>query len=145
MPNDRLAGELLRMVQGPPQQPAAADFGLAPTPAPDATLAPTPDPIDKSLLPGTWHASRPDGSKFVLALIEGGTFDWKFILPNKKGEDFGGTYTVNGPVLILKRQPELNRQDSGALAGTVTFRNDEHFLFKLVGSPPDDQGLEFKR
>jgi hypothetical protein len=147
VPKDRLAGELLRMVQGPPpqqqpQQPAPnADFGVAPTPDPPPTDAPaaTAAPVDKTLLPGTWQATRPDGSRFTLTMTSAGTFDWRFTNPNQKGDEFGGNYSTDGPVLILERK------GGGALAGTVTFGDDGRFVFKLVGAPPDDQGLSFAR
>ena len=142
MPNDRLAGELLRMVQGPPQQAAGADPSGVPTPIPppfDDSAAPMATPIDTSLLPGTWRATRPDGSKFTLSLTDDGNFRWNYAAPNQKGDDFGGTYSVDGAVLILQRST------GGALAGTTTFDDDGHFNFKLVGAPPDDKGLSFGR
>jgi hypothetical protein len=74
-----------------------------------------------------------------LSLNEEGTFHWKYTNPNQKGDQFGGTYAVDGPVLILQRN------EGGALSGTVTFSDDEDFLFKLVGAPPDDKGLDFSK
>jgi tetratricopeptide (TPR) repeat protein len=145
MPTDRLAAELVRMVQGPARPPTpdnktANDNNNTPQPMPDPTLAtsePSVPAIDKSLLPGKWQASRPDGSKFALALTEEGKFQWKFTIPNQPGDEFGGTYSVDGSILILER-PER-----GALAGTMTFADEGHFNFKLVGAPPDDKGLDF--
>lgn len=150
MPNDRLAGELLRMVKGPPPQTTTADAALPPTPNPpandlnsvppaDAPVAASPTELDKTLLPGNWNATRSDGSKFALTLNEDGEFRWKYSAPNQSGDEFGGTYSTDGPVLILERK------EGGALAGTATFSDDEHFSFKLVGAPPDDPGLSFTR
>jgi hypothetical protein len=143
MPKDRLAGELLRMVNGPPQQTNPTDTVPNPTPNPPPTSggpdAPAVTPIDKTMLPGTWRATRPDGSNFVLTMTNDGMFHWKYSTPNKKGDEFGGTYSTDGGVLILERK------EGGALAGAVTFDDDGHFLFKLVGAPPDDKGLSFAR
>jgi hypothetical protein len=147
MPSDRLAGELLKMVQGPRGQtpsPAAEppDAGAAgpDVPGPEAAAeAPQPPPLDKDLLPGTWSATRDDGSKFRLTMTDDGKFTWKYAPPKQKGEEFGGTYTVDGPVLVLERQ------GGGALAGTATFDSDGQFNFKMVGGPPEDKGLDFSK
>jgi hypothetical protein len=137
MPTDRLAGELLLMVKGPPPATAAPD---APnTASPDAPPEPGLPPIEKGLLVGSWHASRDDGSKFRLTLAEDGTFRWKFSAPNQKGDEFGGTYTADGAVLALERK------EGGVLAGTSVFVDNRHFTFRMVGGPPTDPGLEFSR
>ena len=142
MPSDRLAGELLKMVQGPPKQdpatPPTADIGADTTPALDAD-GPQPDPIDKDLLPGGWKAARADGSKFDLKLSDDGKFNWKFAAPKQKGDEFAGTWSVEGPVLILQRE------GGGALPGTVTFDGNERFNFRMVGAPPEDKGLDFAK
>ncbi|MDB5389002.1 MAG: hypothetical protein JWM11_4648 [Planctomycetaceae bacterium] len=138
LPNDRLARELVLMVKGPPRQAVANDNSVQPMPDPTpAEPVPAAPPIDKTLLPGEWQAARPDGSKFSLSLTEDGKFRWKFTIPNQPGDQFGGTYSVDGSILILER-PER-----GTLAGTMTFADEGHFNFKLVGSPPDDKGLDF--
>ncbi|MBS0266557.1 MAG: tetratricopeptide repeat protein [Planctomycetes bacterium] len=143
-PQDRLAGELLKMVQGPPAQPAQPaeppDAGVTPQP-PETPEGQEPEPpaIDKDQLPGVWSAERPDGSKFSLKLSDDGKFSWKFSAPNQKGDEFQGTYTVDGPVLMLQRAT------GGALPGVVTFKGDRQFNFKMVGGPPEDQGLNFSR
>jgi tetratricopeptide (TPR) repeat protein len=160
MPSDRLAGELLKMVQGPPKQspstqppgpgnsapgnPAPGDLGPdTPGPGPDASTAstdtPQPPAIDKDLLPGTWSASREDGSKFRLTMSDDGNFTWKYAPAKQKGEEFGGTYTIDGPVLVLERK------EGGALAGTATFDGNGKFNFKMVGGPPEDKGLDFNK
>ena len=142
-PDDRLAGELLRMVQGPPQQPATppdADPAAAVTPNPPADAAPEAPPIDPKLLPGKWSASRPDGSKFSLTLTDDGNFTWKFSVPKQKGDEFSGTYKTDGPVLILERAG-----GAGAMAGVATFSGEDGFNFKMVGGPPEDKGLDFSR
>lgn len=141
-PNDKLAGELLKMVQGPPQQPAATAEPPDPTigpqlPATGAENQPELPPIDKDLLPGRWSASRPDGSKFALTMTDEGQFTWKFSAPKQKGDEFSGTYTIDGPVLMLQRA------GGGALTGVATFDGNNQFNFKMVGGPPEDKGLDF--
>ena len=147
MPTDRLAGELLKMVQGPQgqlasgQPPDTTTVSATPTPGPDgSTDAAQPPPIDQSVLPGTWNASREDGSKFRLTMTDDGKFTWKYAPPKQKGDEFSGTYTVDGPVLVLERE-----KNGGALAGTATFDGDGKFNFKMVGGPPEDKGLNFAK
>jgi hypothetical protein len=141
-PNDKLAVELLKMVQGPPPAPQVTpeppDASLVPQPAANQAENP-PDlpPIDKDLLPGSWRASRPDGSRFALTLTDDGQFSWKFSAPKQKGDEFSGNYTIDGPVLMLERA------GGGALAGVATFDGNNHFNFKMVGGPPEDKGLDF--
>jgi hypothetical protein len=72
-------------------------------------------------------------------MTDDGQFQWKYSAPNQKGDEFAGTYTVDGPVLVLERK------EGGALAGTVTFGDDGRLLFKMVGAAPDDKGLSFAR
>jgi tetratricopeptide (TPR) repeat protein len=137
MPDDRLAGELLKMIQGPPKQDPATPPDAAVTPMPPAEDEAQPPPLDKDLLPGNWKSSRPDGSKFALKLTDDGKFTWKFSPPKQKEEEFGGTYSIEGPVLILQRA------EGGALAGTATFDGNDKFNFRMVGAPPEDKGLDF--
>ena len=105
MPTDRLAGELLLMVKGPPKQPDAGVSGADDSTTVAGTQSDEPQlpAVDKEALVGNWHAGRDDGSKFRLTLSEDGKFHWKFSIPDQKGDDFSGTYTVEGPVLALQR------------------------------------------
>jgi tetratricopeptide (TPR) repeat protein len=168
MPEDRLAGELLAMVQGPPKSTPAPQVAKSnpfaepkrvydgtSNPLPGGSIAysrdpvesprvaenqsPSPEPVDKELLPGEWSASREDGSRFRLVLTNEGTFIWKFSAPNNKTEELRGNYSVDGPVLILERK------EGGALAGTAKFTGDSQMNFKLVGAPPEDKGLDFNK
>src|SRR5262249_52274584 len=144
MPTDRLSGELLKMVQGPPQQepptPPTADIAADTTPPADDDDLPQPAPIDKGLLPGGWKAARADGSNFDLSLSDDGKFSWKFSMPQQKGGDeFAGSWSVEGPVLILQRD------GGGALPGMATFDGNDKFNFRMVGAPPEDKGLNFTK
>jgi tetratricopeptide (TPR) repeat protein len=151
MPTDRLAGELLTMVKGPAKNPTPEapptdpnnvlrdDLNPPPAPSPQTVAEQSVPNIDSNLLPGTWNASRTDGSRFRLAMSDDGKFTWKYSTPNQKGEEFGGTYTVDGPVLTLQRQ------EGGALAGVARFSDDGKMNFKLVGGPTEDPGLDFSK
>lgn len=139
MPSDKLAGELAMMAQGPPQQQPGTPDGTGQPASDPSQDGPQLPPLDKTLLPGTWSASREDGSRFRLVLNPDDTFTWKFSLPKQKGDEFSGTYSVDGPVLMLERKT------GGAMAGTVVFNGDDSFNFKMVGGPPQDKGLNFSK
>jgi len=144
--NDRVATDLSRMLK-PPAAAAQSSDQPGPIPRPPAESAtatspepaqPAPKPIDPATLAGTWSASRPDGSKFELALNNDSTFRWKFT-QGKQTNDFSGKYTVEGNVLALERK------EGGALVGEVIPEGNRKFKFKAVGGPPDDPGLDFQR
>lgn len=63
---------------------------------------------------------------------------WKFIPKDGPPQEFTGTYSVDGNVLALERR------DGGSLIGEIAPREGKAFNFKLLGAPPDDQGLEFR-
>ena len=65
------------------------------------------------------------------------TFTWKFTAPRQKPTELNGTYTVERNVLAL------NQKDGGALVGQVTPEGEQKFNFKMLGSPPEDKGLDF--
>jgi tetratricopeptide (TPR) repeat protein len=147
--NDRVAAELLRMLKPPAAGQSATgqatdQRGPAPRPpaesatAPSEQSQPAPKPIDPATLTGTWSASKPDGSKFELALNKDSTFRWKFT-QGKQTNDFTGKYSVEANVLSLERK------EGGALVGEVIPEGNGKFKFKAVGGPADDPGLDFQR
>lgn len=150
VPGDRVAADLYRMVGGNNGQAAPADRTPSPTlapriPAPPVPTQPVPPqttadkkPIDAAVLVGTWHASRSDGSKFDLNLVQDKTFTWKFA-QKQRGEDFSGTYMTEGALLILQRT------SGGAMVGQIALEGTDRFSFKLLGAPADDAGLAFHR
>ena len=65
------------------------------------------------------------------------TFNWKFSAPKQEPKELSGKYTVEQNVLALKQK------EGGALVGQVTPAGDNKFNFKMLGSPPEDKGLDF--
>ena len=63
---------------------------------------------------GTWKASRPDGSSFVLTITDDAKFTWSFTQKDQAPQEFSGTYTVETNVLALERK------DGGALTVSYT-------------------------
>jgi tetratricopeptide (TPR) repeat protein len=147
-PNDRLAADLLKMNQLAQQsqsQPAAGTTAAAQAP-PEAPAPPQPPqppvaavtPVDPQALVGTWHAERPDGTKFDLQLTDDNKFTWKV---NQKGQEqsMEGTFGVEKDLLALE-SPQ-----AGGMVGRVEVKEPNLMTFKMLGAPQDDQGLTFRR
>ena len=145
VPNDRVAADILRMLEKPSQS-TAADGTAIPTPQPPEEAAktdslpvdPAVPPINPEKLLGTWNATRDDGSKFEMTISPEGKFHWKYTIKDTV-QEFDGTYTIEGNVIALERK------DGGSLIAGVVPTEDDKFNFKLIGSPKDDPGLNFSR
>jgi hypothetical protein len=94
--------------------------------------------IDERMLTGTWTAERDGGVAFELQLDRSGQFEW-MAGEGRDGTNVAGDFEVNGQTLVL------NGQKGETLMGHVTAVSDNRFKFKLLGSPPNDPGLEFVR
>jgi hypothetical protein len=147
--NDKVAADLLRMIKQPTNAAPGGATGPGPVPQPPTDAAAVPGPqgnqasapsgpaIDPQLLMGAWKASREDGSQFQLTLGKDETFHWTFSAPKQEPKELHGKYTVDHNVLALEQE------GGGALVGQVTPEGGNKFNFKMVGSPPEDKGLEF--
>jgi tetratricopeptide (TPR) repeat protein len=140
-PKDRVAQELVNLVAKPKdgEQPEAI-------PPPDEKDVesdakpeePPPTSIKAESLAGNWTATRDDGSKFKLDLNADKTYTWHFE-QGTRHEEFKGTYSVEGSLLVLQRN------DGGAMVAHVAPEGDGKFTFKVLGAPKDDPGLAFNR
>ncbi len=155
-PNDRVARDVLTMIKSQSETqvaaagtPATAQPGQEPTPAlqeqPEAIAqrpadadVPQGKPLDEAALMGTWNATREDGSQFELTIAADKKFNWKFTPKGGKPTEFGGTYTIDGPVLALE-----SKEGGSLIAGVI--QEDGKFNFKLIGSPKEDPGLNFTK
>ncbi|HMP01532.1 MAG TPA: tetratricopeptide repeat protein [Gemmatales bacterium] len=125
LPNDPLIAQLLASLGG--------------TPAPAA--APPPKPADVNLdLKGQWRAQHPSGMAITLRLDDQSRFEWKAEGGAAAAADsFAGTFAVDDATLTL------DSSEGGALVGRVVPLAADRFLFRLIGAPPQDPGLEFQR
>ncbi len=135
-PSDQLTVQLIKGLggqvttqTGPPAPPSAGDSSLA------GNDQPPPD-IDPAKIVGHRTAKRPDGTTFTLDLTPDKKFTWAFERSGQK-QEFGGTYSVDGAVLLLERN------DKASMPGLVTMEANG-FNFKLFGAPEEDPGLDFK-
>ncbi|MGI8980807.1 MAG: tetratricopeptide repeat protein [Pirellulaceae bacterium] len=142
-PRDRVAKDMLALVDKPTDGDREGVDAPPPVPA-EETAQPEPRPredvrpIAADAIAGQWKSTRDDGSKFDLDLKSDKTFTWKFN-QGSRNEDFSGTYTTEGSLLVLQRK------DGGAMVGHVAQDGDSRFTFKLLGGPADDAGLTFMR
>ncbi len=137
-PKDQLSAQLLTSMgaQIPGQEgtppPAEGDTTTAAAEEP-----PAPPDIDAAKLVGKRTAKRDDGTTFTLDLTADNKFTWSFERGGQK-QQFSGTYSVDGAVLILERT-----EDKSTMPGLVTMEANG-FNFRLFGSPESDPGLDFK-
>jgi tetratricopeptide (TPR) repeat protein len=154
-PNDTVARQMLKSLSPDAQVPASAPAPAAepslppqaPVAAADPTVPPAPPaaevqtvsrPVTTEEVVGDWNASRDDGSTFDLTLDKEGTFTWKYA-GNGQDNSLKGKYTLAKDLLIL--EPD----SGGAMIGRVSGVADGQFHFQLVGGPPGDPGLTFKK
>lgn len=139
-PSDQLTVQLIKGLGGSVPSQQVASQQPTPMPPPSADLGgddqPPPPNIDPAKIIGRRTAKRPDGTTFTLDLTPDNKFTWSFERAGKK-QSFGGTYTVDGAVLVLERE------DKSTMPGLVTM-DGTGFNFKLFGAPEEDPGLDFK-
>src|SRR5579871_1144111 len=140
-PSDQLASQLLTLAGGDPNTNSSAASASSDEPKPEsedpAATSEAPKDIDASKLIGKWSAKRPDGTTFSLNITPDKKFTWSYTRGSKK-EEFGGTYAVDGAILVL------TRTDGSQMPGLITL-SDSGFNFKLYGGAPDDPGLDFRQ
>jgi len=142
VPSDAVAADLLRMVEGPADADGTTESSsISSTQQTTATESPgtNPPPIDPATVIGTWSAKHEDGSAFQLNLTSDNKFQWSFSPPNQEAEQFAGTFSLGGNILVLERT------DGGSLVGELSSVEANGFRFKLVGVPESDPGLKFSR
>jgi tetratricopeptide (TPR) repeat protein len=125
MPKDAVSASLVAQLSPRDAKPEkATDQGPAPKPVPPADLV------------GTWTAAGK--GKYTMSLRQDGTFTWAFTRGSRK-EEVKGVYSVEGNVLAM--EPDTG----GVMAAELTLKKPNNLLFKMIGGPKDDPGLDFRR
>ncbi len=129
-PEDTLSAQLIKQLE--PSESATAP---APTPVTTAPVA------DMTKLTGTWVAKALPDAKIQLTIKNDGSFSWSASAPGKPPISISGQSSFDGTVL------SLNGADAqtGSIAGSIAWKDDNHFQFRAVGGPTDDPGLTFER
>jgi hypothetical protein len=152
-PRDTIAAQLLRQLEKS-EQPASTSAALAssaapadatPTPAATPTDNPTPaTPAHEGNLTGTWTAQPADGTTITVSFPDANRFVWTVARQGKTQVIQGARSAANG-ILTLAPDQTQGKQENQPLVGHVTWHDDNHFTFKLLGGPPDDPGLSFAK
>lgn len=157
-PADKLSSELLKQLEKAKRE-ALAKGDRAPINADADPLATVPDfqrekpapqaPADAERaaapegdLKGTWTAKPADDSTITLDLSQDGKFAWKVVDAQGKPRSFEGVRATGNGLLTLVRDGDAPQPP---LVGRVSWTDEDHFTFKLVGGGEDDQGLAFSR
>jgi hypothetical protein len=135
-PKDTVSVGLLKQLES---SEAAAD---APPQAATPPAHPTAPPADADAnvgkLAGTWKASPIKDTTIMLAILENGRFTWTVTIRGKTNKLEGASTDHNGVLTLVASNTE-------PFVGEVTWQPDGSFKFKLVGGPPDDPGLTFRK
>jgi len=129
-PKDRVAQQLLAGLNKD-EKPASEP----PQPAPAEDRFKDGSETD---LVGKWTATGDKAPPVELDINDSGKFHWIAGEGNNAAK-VNGNYEVNGQTLVL----DGGKNDS--LVGHLTSDGKDRFHFKLLGSPPEDPGLEFVR
>jgi hypothetical protein len=143
-PTDMLSKNLLSQLQRveEPSATGATVANEATSPAPHPVAHPAASPsAPAGNLTGTWTASPDPATTINLSIADGNHFDWK--VNRKNGpQEFQGDQTYANGVLTLV---PAGHDNEPPMTGRVTWKDDSHFTFKLLGSGPADPGLSFTR
>ena len=125
-PGDTLSAQLVARSQPPGDAPPATSGA---------------PPAVEGKLSGRWTATPAKDASVALAIQDDGRFTWAMTSQGKPAMSIAGASTFADGVLTLADQDGKN----GTLAGNVTWKDADHFNFRVAGSPPSDPGLNFAR
>lgn len=131
-PQDTLSAQLIKQFSPPAAEPAAT----AAAPAPPAT---TEAPIKPGDLAGNWTARPANDTTIRFQAADDGNFTWT-VESKGKTQRLNGNWAVGGDMLTLAQSGE-----AGALVGRVTRQTGDRWNFHVVGTGPEDPGLNFTR
>jgi hypothetical protein len=134
-PSDKLSAQLAAELQPPASQPPSS-AGAAPPPATASA-----ESASQGKLPGSWAATPAKDSRVALTINDDGNFTWAVTNPGKPTTTIAGKSSFDKGVLTLAGQDG----QIGALVGNVTWQDDNHLTFRILGAPQDDPGLKFER
>lgn len=153
-PTDKLSAELLKELEKAKRE-ALAKGDRKPIDTEADPLAIVPDfkrekpPADAPAvaapegdLKGTWTAKPADDSTITLDLNKDGKFAWKVVDAQGQPRSFEGVRTAGNGLLTLVRDGDAPQPP---LVGRISWTDEDHFTFKLVGGGDDDKGLAFSR
>jgi tetratricopeptide (TPR) repeat protein len=141
-PKDTLTAQLIQQLESGQKPATGTDGTLAPT-----SLAATPPGQTASTAPagkegkieGSWTASPNQDTAITMTLQGDGRFTWK-VRQHGKDQQFEGKSSYENGLLTL-----VQDQNNSTMVGNITWTDETHFNFKVIGAGPGDPGLSFTR
>jgi len=130
-PKDTVAVQLIQMIGGQQALPPQLQQTSPPPSVPSAVA------LQASDLVGQWKSNSGD-SRFELKLTDKNTFSWIY-------ENKGKTTTVEGVYAVQGNTLAMEPDAGGTMAAELTKLTGTGFHFAVVGAPPGDKGLDFKK
>jgi tetratricopeptide (TPR) repeat protein len=137
-PKDTLAAQLAQELEQAPNQRAAVPPRPATAPAPAPTAA-TASTGKEGKLEGSWSAQPAKDVKITLTFQPDGRFVWN-VARAGKDQSFAGKLSSENGLLTL-----VQDQNNNTMVGNVTWTDQNHFTFKVIGASPTDPGLSFAK
>jgi tetratricopeptide (TPR) repeat protein len=131
-PQDVLSAQLLKQLS----PPAAAGAGPEATPAAQPPAAPAVKP---GVLTGSWSAHPAQDTTIDLRIGDDKTFTWT-VTAKGKPRPITGNWSLADDVLTLAQAGQ-----GSAMVGRVAWQADNRWIFRVIGTGPEDPGLVFSR
>ncbi len=128
-PQDTLCAQLVKQFSPPATAPDTQAAAAAPPPS--------TTPAKQGNLTGDWTAHPAGDTTIDLRIGEDETFTWK-VTARGKPKQITGKWSLANNMLTLAQEG-----DGGALVGRVTWQADDKWIFRVIGTGPEDQGLLF--
>ena len=137
VPADRVSSQLANLARfSVKDSDNSLPPGVRPAPAPAKSLPREIVPLEK--LQGTWVATRDSGATITLRFLPDGNFTWTH-LKDAKSTELAGAYSINDNGLLVLDSPDTR------MVADVSLPAERQLKFVLVGGPPADPGLEFRK
>jgi tetratricopeptide (TPR) repeat protein len=132
--------QLQRAIEYQPKDAVAANLlqTISPTKAASDQAPAQAKTIPAEQVQGSWTASGPGNSQFMLTLAKDGAFTWGYNRGNSK-QQVKGVYGLEQSTLAM--EPDSD----GILLADLVMKDVNTMHFQVVGAPKGDPGLEFKR
>jgi tetratricopeptide (TPR) repeat protein len=147
-PKDTLSARLIEQLEKPASgvSTGAVATGSDASPSqptsprqPVATEQPTASAEGKpGKLEGTWIAQPSSGTSISLTFLDDGRFSWK-VTEAGQSHQFDGKQTYGNAILTLAPEQGM------AMVGTILWKDETHFSFKILGGGAGDPGLSFSK
>jgi tetratricopeptide (TPR) repeat protein len=146
-PKDQISAQLIQQLRKAPETSAAIGDTTGAQTAPPAAESVPAAPVDaastnanvsrkQGKLDGTWTAQANGSTNITVTYENGNHFSWKV---NQQGQD----HTISGNFSYVNGIVTMVQDQASTMVGDVSWQDDTHFTFKVLGGGPEDPGLSF--